>query len=570
MKLSWYESAAEVAASITDNCKSRLCQSWPIFLGIPSHVMNIELWVCSSRLETEPAVMMLPSRGVCSSRPAIALRHCIPTPRQTIRSWSATTRQFSLARPNTPSQQWSRNSSALRGQGSQLLRLGSLHRGPFGAPALRGPGVFSQGAGASRALSLWPFGSKAPPKPAETLPAEPATSLPETPATFATPASDPTLQFREQAATQSPLTPDIPMASDLPNTFGDMDPTSILDIQERIGYLKDLGLEFGWGPSSLVEWALEHTYIYTGLPWWGTVAIIAVGWRIALFVPTLRGSWHQAKLQECRQNPEFKAAETKMWDARHTNDYAATMVARSQMIRIQKQTGASSWKSLVPMLISFPFTIGMFRVLRAMAALPVPSLENGGVLWFADLSVHDPTYILPLVSAAVTAWSIKQSQAANVNMDPNQRKMGQMLMYVMTPVMLLCTMWLPAVLQWFFLCFGAGQAIQTTATLNPTVRRWAQLPPLKEKPMLPAAKGVKIPGAAGAQYQAPAPSKGGITDMMEGLNESMSKYTGGSAAASKRKAMEYEEKRAKEDQEKRLRRDEDRRRRKMLKERGEQ
>lgn len=40
-----------------------------------------------------------------------------------------------------------------------------------------------------------------------------------------------------------------------------------------------------------------------------------------------------------------------------------------------------------------------------MANLPVPSLQTGGLLWFQDLTLSDPTYILPLVVTA-TMWGV--------------------------------------------------------------------------------------------------------------------------------------------------------------------
>ena len=50
---------------------------------------------------------------------------------------------------------------------------------------------------------------------------------------------------------------------------------------------------------------------------------------------------------------------------------------------------------------------GMFRLLRGMAALPVPGLEDGGILWFQDLTMPDPFYILPVASAAVMYYIMK-------------------------------------------------------------------------------------------------------------------------------------------------------------------
>lgn len=43
-----------------------------------------------------------------------------------------------------------------------------------------------------------------------------------------------------------------------------------------------------------------------------------------------------------------------------------------------------------------PVFISFFIALRKMAYLPVPSMQTGGMLWFADLTASDPFYILPL------------------------------------------------------------------------------------------------------------------------------------------------------------------------------
>lgn len=40
-----------------------------------------------------------------------------------------------------------------------------------------------------------------------------------------------------------------------------------------------------------------------------------------------------------------------------------------------------------------------------MANLPVPSLQTGGLWWFQDLTLSDPTYILPMVVTA-TMWGV--------------------------------------------------------------------------------------------------------------------------------------------------------------------
>ena len=44
---------------------------------------------------------------------------------------------------------------------------------------------------------------------------------------------------------------------------------------------------------------------------------------------------------------------------------------------------------------------------RAMSKLPVESFHTGGALWFQDLTITDPYYILPLISTATLYVMIK-------------------------------------------------------------------------------------------------------------------------------------------------------------------
>lgn len=43
--------------------------------------------------------------------------------------------------------------------------------------------------------------------------------------------------------------------------------------------------------------------------------------------------------------------------------------------------------------------ISFFFALKGMASLPVESMRHGGLYWFADLTVPDPYYILPIITA---------------------------------------------------------------------------------------------------------------------------------------------------------------------------
>jgi len=52
------------------------------------------------------------------------------------------------------------------------------------------------------------------------------------------------------------------------------------------------------------------------------------------------------------------------------------------------------------LLLQLPIFLSVFTGIREMAALPVVSMQSGGLLWFTDLTVPDPYFALPLLNAA--------------------------------------------------------------------------------------------------------------------------------------------------------------------------
>jgi YidC/Oxa1 family membrane protein insertase len=64
-------------------------------------------------------------------------------------------------------------------------------------------------------------------------------------------------------------------------------------------------------------------------------------------------------------------------------------------------------------MLTLPITLGFFRLFQGMAALPVPSLETGGILWFQDLAAADPLYILPIISSSILYFVMKVRNATS-------------------------------------------------------------------------------------------------------------------------------------------------------------
>ncbi|KAI0546122.1 hypothetical protein F4679DRAFT_558559 [Xylaria curta] len=493
---------------------------------------------------------MLPSRGL-TRNPASTLRYSLSSRTKPARIPS--TRHFSQAQ--SQSSVLSRRSISRTNTSQYGQITPSISTVGYGTSVGIASSVFAQRSGATRNLSLWPFGSKpqAPQTPQAT----------ETPAEWSPPAeAQPPVHESTPAEPVSNAAVAPPASStDLSQLPDDLlrgfDSQSFLDMPERIGYLYDLGLDFGWGPTTICEWLLEHIHVYSGMPWWASIATIALLFRGVMFYPTLVGSKHAARAQKLYATPEFKKAQAAFQEAGfRTRDQGAMLMARSEMKRLAKAANVSTLKPFASFLL-VPFTYGMFRLVRGMAGIPVPGMENGGLAWFTDLTVHDPLFVLPIISTGLAVLTFQQMQRANLTKNPAQEAMMKGMTYIMPPMMFLGTAWLPAALQWFFFCLSTTTLVQTQATLSPAVRKWADLPPLPDRN--------STAQAAGIEYQSPTKRsfRDSLEDGMNGVSKSIKDVTGTTDEKARwKKAREYEDQRAEEERQKALRRmDEVRRRR---------
>lgn len=165
-------------------------------------------------------------------------------------------------------------------------------------------------------------------------------------------------------------------------------------ITEQIGYLKSLGLDFGWGTTAMMEWILEHVHIYTGLPWWSSIALTAFLIRAAMFRPYMTVSDAAARRGAMKEITDPLTAEMK----RRTNagDGQGALQVQRELSQVYKAAGIRPWAMMVGPLLQMFVGFGMFRLLRNMASLPVPGLESGGLLWIKDLTISDPYFVLPV------------------------------------------------------------------------------------------------------------------------------------------------------------------------------
>ncbi|MCJ1398867.1 Mitochondrial inner membrane protein oxa1 [Xylographa trunciseda] len=216
-----------------------------------------------------------------------------------------------------------------------------------------------------------------------------------------------------QTTVASPAAPVTPIATPSQETLQDdwavsldnLSTQDLLPLEEHIGYLKALGLDYGWGPTAMIEYLLEHVHVWTQTPWWASIILSAFLVRLALFKLNVNAADQAGRL--ARATPRLKPLQDKVRAASATQDTHTVMLLSSQMKGIMKDEGVSYLKLFGPFL-QVPLGYGTFRLLQGMSKLPVPGLDDGGLLWIRDLTIADPYFTLPMLTSIMMYFTFKR------------------------------------------------------------------------------------------------------------------------------------------------------------------
>ncbi|KAK9445954.1 mitochondrial export translocase Oxa2 [Metarhizium brunneum] len=178
-----------------------------------------------------------------------------------------------------------------------------------------------------------------------------------------------------------------------------------------------------------------------GIPWYLSIPLVALGVNFSFRLP-IQYYTRQLVIKRSALNPLVSA-----WSSRHavsiprgSSEHAERLwklrvagLTEKSRKRIYKTFRVQRWKTLAPFLSMVPFvvvsealrrlcgapmgwishSIGLANMDKVSATLSDASglfdegLAHGGCLWFADLTVMDPYYVLPMLCSALlarTSW----------------------------------------------------------------------------------------------------------------------------------------------------------------------
>lgn len=167
--------------------------------------------------------------------------------------------------------------------------------------------------------------------------------------------------------------------------------------------LVSLGLG-GNSPIGLLQSALEHLHVAYDIPWWGCIAISTVVIRLLLTPLVIITQRNAAVMRNTL--PEMQEIQLKITEARQMGNAVDFAQANQELMQFMKQKGCNPLKNMLVPMAQVPIFFSYFVGLRRMVNAPVESLQTGGMLWFPDLTMVDPYYLLPLITCSTLALTI--------------------------------------------------------------------------------------------------------------------------------------------------------------------
>lgn len=243
---------------------------------------------------------------------------------------------------------------------------------------------------------------------------------------------------------------------------------------DQVGYLKSVGLVDGWWPSDIIQQVLEYVHVYSGLPWWATIAVTTVAFRVLLFPLFMKSSDTMARSQSIM--PQTKLLRKEMTKAMTSGDRATQQRKQMELSQLNKKNGVKYSRMFLSPITQMVYSVGSFFGIREMSNLPIEGLSTQGTLWFENLAVPDPYIGLQLISASLYSIAFKFGGDTG-----NQQFGGRMKQFLMImPFASIAFTWnMSAAVMVYFSANGLCSIVQSQLLRNAPFRKAVGMFPLQ-------------------------------------------------------------------------------------------
>jgi YidC/Oxa1 family membrane protein insertase len=162
---------------------------------------------------------------------------------------------------------------------------------------------------------------------------------------------------------------------------------------------------------TLLGAGLQHFHGW-GAPWWLSIIMLTVLVQAVLFPLTVKQVKNMRRMQELR--PALEEIRKKYSDRPQEQQRA--------MMELYADRKVNPLGGCLPLLVQMPIFLGLFYTIKEFENLQ--SFTSGGLLWFQDLTVADPYFVLPVIFVL----SMMASQEIPLrDTAPQQRKLMRFL-----------------------------------------------------------------------------------------------------------------------------------------------
>ena len=121
-----------------------------------------------------------------------------------------------------------------------------------------------------------------------------------------------------------------------------------------------------------------------GAPWWLSVVMLTLVVRTLLFPLTFRQIKSVRRMQELKPDLDEIRAQYKDDPKKQ----------QQEQMKLYGERGINPLGSCLPIFVQLPIFIVLYQTIKQVEHLE--SFRTGGLLWFQDLTVADPFFILPV------------------------------------------------------------------------------------------------------------------------------------------------------------------------------
>eukprot|EP01132_Coremiostelium_polycephalum_P008382 gene8382-10297_t len=194
-----------------------------------------------------------------------------------------------------------------------------------------------------------------------------------------------------------------------------------------------------------------------GIPYVGLIIGLTIASRILTFPIVLKTQRLSSTMMEVKEEVE---KFTHLNDG--TNEGRVKMFQKQQ--EINRQFGISPFSMIGWAMLQSPFLIVPFFIVKNLTETPY--LMQGGALWFTNLSIPDPYFIIPVVSSLI------QMGTATVNFNSSTNLILKIIMYGLCVIPLFFTLKFSAGLNIYWCTSSALFFVTAVFFKRPSVRKF--------------------------------------------------------------------------------------------------